>query len=66
MIITTNQCIEVARIVRYLGVVSGEAILGANIFRDVFAALPDIVGDRSTSYERELGRTVVIERITSN
>ena len=66
MIITTTQCIKVARIVRYLGVVSGEAILGANIFRDVFAALRDIVGGRSASYERELGRTVVIERITSN
>lgn len=56
MIITTTQSIEGARVVKYLGVITGEAILGANIFRDMFAAVRDIVGGRSASYERELGR----------
>ena len=56
MIVTTTQHIENARIVRYLGVITGEAILGANIFRDMFAAVRDIVGGRSASYERELGK----------
>lgn len=42
--------------VRYLGVVTGEAILGANVFKDMFAGIRDIVGGRSQSYERELGR----------
>lgn len=56
MIITTTQTIEDARIVRYLGVITGEAILGANIFRDLFAAVRDVVGGRSASYERELGK----------
>lgn len=56
MIITTTQNIEGARIVKYHGVITGEAILGANIFRDMFAAVRDIVGGRSASYERELGK----------
>ena len=56
MIITTTQSVEGARITRYLGVITGEAILGANIFKDIFASVRDIVGGRSTSYERELGK----------
>lgn len=56
MIITTTQTIEGAKITQYLGVITGEAILGANIFRDMFAAVRDIVGGRSASYERELGK----------
>lgn len=56
MIITTTQSVEGARIVSYRGVITGEAILGANIFRDMFAAVRDIVGGRSASYERELGK----------
>lgn len=56
MIITTTQNVEGAKIVSYLGVITGEAILGANIFRDMFAAVRDIVGGRSASYERELGK----------
>jgi len=65
MIITTTQSIEGARIVRYLGVITGEAILGANIFRDVFAAVRDIVGGRSASYERELSkaREIALEEL---
>lgn len=56
MIVTTTQSIEGKKIVKYLGIVTGEAILGANIFRDMFAAVRDIVGGRSASYERELGK----------
>ena len=50
---TTNQ-IEGHEVNKYLGVVTGEAILGANIFKDFFAGIRDIVGGRSAAYEREL------------
>ena len=56
MIITTTQSVEGQKIITYLGVITGEAILGANIFRDMFAAVRDIVGGRSASYEKELGK----------
>jgi len=56
MIVTTTPSIEGKRITQYLGVITGEAILGANIFRDMFAAVRDIVGGRSAAYERELGK----------
>jgi uncharacterized protein YbjQ (UPF0145 family) len=56
MIITTTDGIEGRRITRYLGVVTGEAIVGANIFRDFFANITDIVGGRSNAYERELAK----------
>jgi uncharacterized protein YbjQ (UPF0145 family) len=56
MLITTTPNIEGRRIVRYYGVVTGEAILGANIFRDLFAGVRDIVGGRSAAYEKELRR----------
>ncbi len=54
MIITTTPNIEGRHIIDYLGVVTGEAILGANMFRDLFASIRDIVGGRSGSYEKEL------------
>ncbi|MFZ5775222.1 MAG: heavy metal-binding domain-containing protein [Thermodesulfobacteriota bacterium] len=54
MLITTTPSIEGKRIVAYLGVVAGEAIVGANIFRDLFASIRDIVGGRSGAYEKEL------------
>lgn len=53
MLLSTTSQIE-GRSVQYLGVVSGEAILGANIFRDFFAKITDIVGGRSGAYEKEL------------
>ncbi len=56
MIITTTPTIEGRTIQAYHGVVTGEAILGANIFRDFFAGIRDIVGGRSASYEKELRR----------
>ena len=54
IIVTTTHGIDGTRTVRYLGIVSGEAILGANIFRDFFAGLRDIVGGRSGAYEQQL------------
>lgn len=56
MIVTTTPNVEGQRITRYLGVVAGEAILGANVFKDLFAGLRDIVGGRSATYEKELQR----------
>lgn len=54
MVITTTQTVEGKRIREYRGIVTGEAILGANVFRDVFAGLRDLVGGRSAAYEKEL------------
>lgn len=54
MLVVTTPTIEGKRVTRYFGVVSGEAILGANIFQDFFAGIRDIVGGRSAAYEREL------------
>ena len=54
MLISTTPNIEGKRIKKYLGLVSSEAILGANIFKDIFAGIRDIVGGRSAAYEKEL------------
>ena len=54
MIISTTPSLDGRKIEGYLGVVVGEAILGANIFRDLFAGVRDIVGGRSGGYEKEL------------
>lgn len=54
MIITTTPSLDGKRIVRYIGLVSGEAIIGANIVKDFFAGIRDIVGGRSGSYEEGL------------
>ncbi len=54
MILTTTSHIEGKQISQYYGVVTGEAILGTNIFRDFFASIRDIVGGRSGSYEKAL------------
>ncbi len=56
MLKTTTPTLEGHRIRSYHGVVVGEAILGANIFRDLFASIRDIVGGRSGAYEAELGK----------
>jgi uncharacterized protein YbjQ (UPF0145 family) len=56
MQLTTTPTIEGRRILRYCGVIAGEAILGANLFKDMFAGIRDLVGGRSASYERELQR----------
>lgn len=54
MIVTTTPGVDGKRVSQYKGVVTGEAILGANIFRDFFAGITDIVGGRSGAYEGEL------------
>jgi uncharacterized protein YbjQ (UPF0145 family) len=54
MILTTTPTIEGQPVTRYLGIVTGEAILGANIVKDFFAGIRDIVGGRSLAYEQEL------------
>ncbi|WP_088324342.1 heavy metal-binding domain-containing protein [Polaribacter tangerinus] len=54
MIITTTPTIENKPATQYLGIVTGETIIGANIFKDFFAGLRDIVGGRSGSYEKVL------------
>lgn len=56
MITTTTPSIEGRAISAYLGIVVGEAVVGANIFRDLFAGVRDIVGGRSGSYEKELSK----------
>ena len=56
MIVTTTPSVEGRSIIAYHGVVVGEAILGANVFRDIFAGITDIIGGRSGAYEEELGR----------
>jgi uncharacterized protein YbjQ (UPF0145 family) len=54
MLVLTTPNIEGKRITQYVGLVTGEAILGANVFRDLFASIRDIVGGRSGAYEGEL------------
>ena len=54
MLVTTTPTIEGGRITRYYGIVSGETIIGANVFRDFFASIRDVVGGRSGSYEEVL------------
>ena len=54
MIVTTTGSVEGRRITGYLGIVTGEAIMGANIVRDLFAGITDIIGGRSGAYEAKL------------
>ncbi|HET9457572.1 MAG TPA: heavy metal-binding domain-containing protein [Candidatus Limnocylindrales bacterium] len=65
MIITTTPSVEGRQIAEYRGVVTGEAILGANIFKDLFAGIRDIVGGRSGAYEDELrkARTIAFQEL---
>jgi uncharacterized protein YbjQ (UPF0145 family) len=66
MLVSTTPNLEGKKIVQYLGVVGGEAILGANLFKDLFAGIRDIVGGRSAAYERELRRAkeIALEEMT--
>jgi uncharacterized protein YbjQ (UPF0145 family) len=54
MIVTTTPSVEGRRVTAYLGLVTGEVILGANVVRDFFASVRDVVGGRSGSYEKVL------------
>ena len=56
MILTTTTSVDGRPVRTYLGLVTGEAILGANLFRDLFAGIRDIVGGRSAAYEQELAK----------
>ena len=56
VLVTTTPSVEGRAITEYKGIVTGEAIMGANIFKDLFAGIRDIVGGRSATYERELRR----------
>jgi uncharacterized protein YbjQ (UPF0145 family) len=56
MIVTTTPSIDGRTVADYLGIVTGEVIVGANLFRDMFASITDLVGGRSGSYERVLER----------
>lgn len=51
MIVTTTAIVEGKPVQEYLGIVTGEAVIGANLFRDIFAGIRDVVGGRSGSYE---------------
>jgi len=66
MLTVTTPSISGSRIIRHYGIVSGEAILGANIFKDFFAGIRDIVGGRSAAYEQELrkAKAIAIEEMT--
>jgi len=66
MIQTTTPSIQGKDILSYHGVVTGEAILGANIFKDFFASIRDIVGGRSAAYEQELqkARTIAFDEMS--
>ncbi len=65
MIQSTTPSIEGRNIRKYYGVVTGEAILGTNVFKDIFAGIRDIVGGRSAAYEKELrkARRVAFEEM---
>jgi uncharacterized protein YbjQ (UPF0145 family) len=67
MIITTTPNIEGKQIQEYLGLVTGEAILGPHIGRDILASITDIVGGRSTEYEEEIqkARVIAVKEMTS-
>jgi uncharacterized protein YbjQ (UPF0145 family) len=67
MIHTTTPSIEGKRITEYLGIVTADVIIGANIFSDIFASVRDIVGGRSATYERKLseGKSMAISELES-
>ena len=66
MLVTTTNTLQDRKIKDYFGIVSGEAILGANIFKDLFAGIRDIVGGRSAAYETELrrARDIAVQEVT--
>jgi uncharacterized protein YbjQ (UPF0145 family) len=68
MLVTTTHAVEGRKVTQYFGLVSGEAILGANIFKDIFAGIRDIVGGRSAAYEKELrqAKDIAVAEMTEN
>ncbi|MBA3340705.1 MAG: heavy metal-binding domain-containing protein [Gemmatimonadaceae bacterium] len=67
MLVVTTSDVQGQTIRRHIGVVTGEAILGANIFKDLFAGIRDIVGGRSGAYEAELrkARQIALDEMTT-
>ena len=67
MLVTTTHTIDGAEISDYFGIVTGEAILGANIFKDLFAGIRNVVGGRAAAYENELSeaRRLALEEMTA-
>lgn len=67
MLVTTTPSVEGKEIKEYYGVVTGEAIMGANVFKDFFASITDIVGGRSAAYEKELqkARKIAIDEMST-
>jgi uncharacterized protein YbjQ (UPF0145 family) len=67
MIVTTTNIVQGQVVDAYLGLVTGETILGANIMKDVFAGIRDIVGGRSAAYEKELrrAREIAMQEMTA-
>ena len=68
MILTTTPTIESKSIREYRGIVTGEAILGAHLLKDIFAGIRDIVGGRSAAYEKELSkaRRIALQELEQN
>lgn len=67
MIVTTTPGVEGRSVTKYLGIVAGEAIMGANLVRDLFATVTDIVGGRSGAYEEKLteARRIALEEMSA-
>ena len=67
MILTTTTTLEGKKVINYLGIVSGETIIGANLIRDIFASLRDIVGGRSGAYEEVLreAKDIALKEMTA-
>lgn len=67
MIVTTTTVVQGQVVEAWLGIVTGETILGANIMKDVFAGIRDIVGGRSAAYEQELrkAREIAMREMTT-
>ena len=68
MLLTTTPNVEGKKITHYHGLVSGEAIMGANIFKDIFAGITDIIGGRSGAYEQELrkAKNIALNEMTED
>lgn len=68
MIVTTTPTIEGKSIKEYLGIVVGEAVMGTNMFRDLFAGIRDIIGGRAAAYEKELvkARKIALDELQEN
>ena len=68
MLLTTTPVIDGRRITHYYGIVAGEAVLGANVLKDLFAGIRDFIGGRSATYEKELqrAREIALEELQEN